>query len=299
MLKRVILAAVVLLVLADILAVIPATRNYVRLKFSGSVCTLDEYDRGLRYLRSTIAAGERFEREIRPGETDGELQAFDTPQGRFWCPVRSVASLPLMLAEQENRLYGSGDRGVRRGDIVLDCGANVGAFTRTALRAGAEVVVAIEPAPDNLQCLRRTFASEVKKGRVVVYPKGVWDKNDTLRLEVTGNSENDTLVLHPDASTGWMVPLTTIDQIVVELRLPRVDFIKMDIEGAEKWALRGGRKTLLQYRPRLSIATEHLPDDATAIPASVRAIAPQYRQECGPCYARFKNPAQPDVIYFY
>ena len=35
------------------------------------------------------------------------------------------------------------------------------------------------------------------------------------------------------------VPVTTLDKIVEELRLPRVDFIKMDIEGAEREALRG------------------------------------------------------------
>jgi FkbM family methyltransferase len=45
-----------------------------------------------------------------------------------------------------------------------------------------------------------------------------------------------------------VVPLTTIDKLVSELNLPRVDFIKMDIEGAEKLALTGGRATIQPKR---------------------------------------------------
>ena len=86
------------------------------------------------------------------------------------------------LAEQERRIYMAGSVNVNAGDTVLDCGANVGVFTRVALAAGAKQVVAIEPAPDNVACLRRNFASEIAAGRVIVYPKGVWDKDDVLVL---------------------------------------------------------------------------------------------------------------------
>ena len=59
------------------------------------------------------------------------------------------------------------------------------------------------------------------------------------------NSAADSFVINPkDAhATGEKLPLTTIDKLVAELNLPRVDFIKMDIEGAEVKALHGGRKT--------------------------------------------------------
>jgi len=65
------------------------------------------------------------------------------------------------------------------------------------------------------------------------------------------------------------VPLTTVDDLVSELKLRRVDFIKMDIAGAEKRALLGARSTLVTYTPRLVIAAEHLPDDGEAIPLAV------------------------------
>jgi FkbM family methyltransferase len=152
----------------------------------------------------------------------------------------------LVLAEQDQGIYGEGEHFVHRGDIVFDCGADYGSFTRSALRAGAAVVIAVEPAPYKEECLRRTFATEIQQGRVVVVQKGVWNKEDTLTLY------GDSLVQHRTAN-GPVVPLTTIDKLAADLRLARVDFIKMDIEGAEKQALEGGRQTIKKFKPRLAI----------------------------------------------
>ena len=46
--------------------------------------------------------------------------------------------------------------------------------------------------------------------------------------------------------------------------------------GAERPALTGGRETIRRFRPRLSISSEYLADDYTAIPALVRSIDPRY-----------------------
>ena len=72
-------------------------------------------------------------------------------------------------------------------------------------------------------------------GRVIVYPKGVWNKDDVLPLHVCRNSAGDSVTLDLDPGQQVInVPLTTIDKVVAELHLPRVDFIKMDIKGSEK-----------------------------------------------------------------
>jgi FkbM family methyltransferase len=189
---------------------------------------------------------------------------------------------------------------VKPGDIVLDCGANVGVSTREALAHGARLVVAIEIAPENIECLRRNLDQEVKSGRVIIYPKGVWDKDDVLTLKVApGNSPADSVVIQqPGAQAGPQVPLTTIDKIVDELKLERVDFIKMDIEGAERNALAGARQALARFHPRLSLASYHRPDDPEALPKAAREGWPGYRMEYGPC-ADVKTYIRPDVLYFY
>src|ERR1035438_9236966 len=137
-------------------------------------------------------------------------------------------------------------------------------------------------------------------GRVIVYAKGVWDKDDTLTLNVDDtNSAANSVVMRPDSShPSVLVPLTTIDKLVAELKLARVDFIKMDIEGAEIPALAGAHETIARFKPRLAIATEHKPDDQYTIPAAVRKIRADYQIECGPCLEA-KGHVRPDVLYFW
>jgi FkbM family methyltransferase len=226
--------------------------------------------------------------------------AWDTPSGRYWMPKGSDYALPWDLAEQQRRIYGTGQRSVQPGDIVLDCGANVGVYTRVALAAGAKQVIAIEIAPENLECLRRNFPEEIRQGRVVIYPKGVWDKDDFLTLSVDPqNSAADSVVMRSGtAQEGPRVPLTTIDKIVGELQLERVDYIKMDIEGAEQNALKGARSTLAKFHPRLALSAYHRPDDPEKLPQLVREGWSGYRMECGPC-AGTPTQVRPEVINFY
>src|SRR5215510_12663808 len=58
---------------------------------------------------------------------------WDTPKGRWWIPEGDDFVLPFNLAEQERKIYGTGERDVKPGDVVLDCGANIGVFTRPSL----------------------------------------------------------------------------------------------------------------------------------------------------------------------
>lgn len=224
---------------------------------------------------------------------------YDTPDGPYWIPVGSEYVLPFNLAEERRDIYGTGKRAVQPGDTVLDCGANVGVFVRKSLKLGAKKIIAIEPAPENLECLRRNYKREIEEGRVVVYSKGVWDKDDTLTFNVDpNNSAADSVVIQRPGSHTIQVPLTTIDKIVDELKLERVDFIKMDIEGAEPNALRGGKNTLQKFHPRMSISVYHEPDHPVTIPIVIREAVPAYKAECGPC-AEANYAVRPDIMYFY
>lgn len=234
-------------------------------------------------------------------ETDDKgFELWDTPKGRFWIPKGSHYVLPFNLAEQERKIYSLSPVEIRNNDVVLDCGANVGVFSREALRQGAATVVAIEPAPENIECLRRNFVDDIASGRLVVYPKGVWDKEDKLTLHVdSSNSAADSFVIQrPGAKDVLELPLTTIDQIVDELKLDEVNFVKMDIEGAEVRALRGGKRTLARYHPRLALSAYHVPTDPVEIPKAVREAWPRYQLKCGVC-AVTETIVRPDILFFY
>jgi FkbM family methyltransferase len=263
------------------------------------VCPFASAVRARANLDETGAVKDRIYAASRLVREDSGLELWDTPKGQFWIPRGNRFVLPFNLAEMERHVYGEGPNFLHPGDIVLDCGASDGDFTREALRAGAAKVVAIELAPATIECLRRNLAREVADGRVVIYPKGVWDKDDMLTLEVDDtNFAANSVVIH----TGSMhpsveVPLTTIDKIVAELKLPRVDFIKMDVEGAEANALNGARDTLTRFKPRMAIAAEHKPEDEIELPKTVRAIRPDYKFQCGQCLEA-KGRIRADILYF-
>jgi len=252
--------------------------------WSRTLGAFDEFDR-------LAAARDRIQRTSQVLVREDGLQLLSVPgQGQFWIPDPPHAFFSLVLAEQQMDVYGQTDWRVRSGDIVLDCGADYGSFTRRALNAGAKLVVAIEIAAPKERCLRRTFAKEIAGGRVVVVAKGVWDRADTLLLD------DDSVVLFR-GERKVAAPVTTIDEIVNDLKLPKVDFIKMDIEGAEERALTGASQTLKRFFPRMAIATEHARYQSRQVKELIGRLAPAYRSACGSCLYTSEF-LYPDVTFF-
>jgi len=254
--------------------------------------------------RSRQASGVRdLESKIKSVQTDGSLLRMTSPAGEFWIPKGT--DLTFLLSEDNRDIYTRGGARIKAGDIVLDCGANVGVFTRRALKAGAKLVIAIDPSPLNVVAMQRTFAADIAAGRVIVYGKGVWNKDDTLTMNIHDNSALDSVVMgdRPEDSYAKTrsvnVPLTTIDKLASELKLDRVDFIKMDIEGAERQALAGASETIRKWQPRMAISLENLPDDQFVVPQIVKSIYSGYKSECGPCDALGSFEIRPSVTYFF
>jgi FkbM family methyltransferase len=264
------------------------------------VCPLREALKADENLQQQVEYKDQILNASKLIEEDAKgYELWDTPKGRYWIPAGSRYVLPFNLAEQQRKIYGTGEFGPHAGDITLDCGANVGVTVHEELAAGAKTVVAIEPAPENLECLRRNYPNEIATGRVIVVPKGVWDKEDFLTLRVDPkNSAADSFVMRREGAVELeKVPLTTVDKLVAELNLPRVDYIKLDIEGAEPRALTGAKETLAKYKPRISIAAYHQPDHPKLIPEIIRSERSDYQMQCGPC-AETDFSIRPDVLYF-
>jgi FkbM family methyltransferase len=257
-------------------------------------CTLAESFEGEALSRLQSQNVDAIRASSRVIRKDDRYSLWSTPYGEFWMPTASSDALIYDLGEQKRNIYGNG---VHPGDVVLDAGANIGVFTRKALWAGASKVIAIEPGPENLECLGRNFAAEIADGRVMLYPKGVWDKDDVLKLRVDPNdSARDTFVRQIDGAQFIEAPLTTVDKLVVELRLPKVDFIKMDIEGAEQKAIVGARNTIAKFRPRMALCIYHVKGDEIMVPELVRDAIPDYKVSqtclCAP------DRIQPEVAFF-
>jgi FkbM family methyltransferase len=215
----------------------------------------------------------------------------------MWALLSERSTIVFCIGEQERGFYGTGKQGVQAGDIVLDCGVSFGTFTRRASNQGARLVVALEPGPQAAACLARTFAND---SGVIVQPVGAWDEDCTLNLSQSAVSSSANSFVLPLAETegDLAVPVRSIDSLVQSLSLPRVDFIKMDIEGAECKALAGARQTLLKWKPRLAICTYHLPGDPSNIAALVRSIRPDYQMQYG-FRRKVRDSIIPRVAHFW
>lgn len=201
---------------------------------------------------------------------------WETPLGRFWGTERDGRELDLLTLEQAGGdIYEQRTVAVRDDDIVVDVGAHLGTFTRIALQHGARRVIAIEPDPVNAACFARTFASEIAGGRVTLVVAAAWHSAGSLTFEV-GNASQTGRVADSGSSRAVKVRAVTLDDLVEELKPGRVDFIKMDIEGAERHALAGARRLLAAHKPKLAICIYHAPDDPEAVPRAVFAANGTY-----------------------
>ncbi|MDR2430923.1 MAG: FkbM family methyltransferase, partial [Candidatus Margulisbacteria bacterium] len=76
--------------------------------------------------------------------------------------------------------------------------------------------------------------------------------------------------------TGATIAVTTLDNFVAENHLRHVDFIKADIEGAERDLLKGATQTLKKFAPKLALCTYHLPDDKQVLEKLILDANPNY-----------------------
>ncbi len=174
-------------------------------------------------------------------EDPGGLQLlFDTATRPFWIKragddLDGKHLLAYVIAEQQWLAESQQQLSVKAGEIVVDVGAHIGTFGDDALRRGASKVIMVEPDPLNVECIQRNFKQEIAAGKVVVIPEGAWSKTDSLEFDIgVANSGTGSLVVKERGARTIKVPVRPLDDMLRSANIDRVDFIKMDIEGAER-----------------------------------------------------------------
>ncbi|MBD3881293.1 FkbM family methyltransferase [Phormidium tenue FACHB-886] len=149
-------------------------------------------------------------------------------------------------------------RTVQPGWYCLDIGANQGYHTVVmACAAGAAGrVVAVEPNPRLVALMQKTVLANGFNAWTNIVPKAVSDRaGETVQLSVLPDCPGGASIMWnlSPAAESIAAETTTVDQLTADWQ--RVDFIKIDVEGAEEQVWRGMQKTI-QLNPQLIIVME-------------------------------------------
>jgi FkbM family methyltransferase len=140
---------------------------------------------------------------------------------------------------------------------VYDIGAHTGLFTKMLAKQGCSVT-AFEPVPSTLEALKEAIQNDGLTEKVTIVPHGLSDvETEKTLFQFSDETFNS---LYPRGAEemaqyglsflgGTKVSIKTLDSLQKEMELPLPGLIKIDIEGAELPAFRGGEKTITAARP--------------------------------------------------
>jgi len=175
--------------------------------------------------------------------------------------------------------YEHGDNGPRPDDVIIDAGAFIGdtaVYFHHKLQGQCHVH-SFELLDENLALLVHNLERNgVADDRVTVNRFALADRTGDEITIADGATQGSTSIFGR-SGRGAVVQTITLDDYVMSLGLQRVDFIKMDIEGAEVPALKGATQTIRHFRPRLAICLYHQWDDVVRVPRVLREIGVPYR----------------------
>ncbi len=153
----------------------------------------------------------------------------------------------------------------------IDAGAYNGDTARKFVAdcKNAATVYAIEPDRKNF---KKLSANAEKETDVKIIPKhfGAWNKKSTAKFAVGGN-RNSAIGIQNLKKTET-VALDTIDSLAVF----NADYIKYDVEGAEKEAICGSVQTIKTSSPDLLVSLYHRSEDLFALPLLIHELFPNY-----------------------
>ncbi len=194
-----------------------------------------------------------FQRPARPfdGTEPVEFRIDGMPGLRMYLdPTDTVLSrMILAYGDWEARETAWFLRTVKRGDTIVDAGANVGYYTIIGSRLVGDrgKVYAFEPDPTNFELLRKNVKLNGLTN-VVLERKALSNRKGTVKLYIATENKGDHRIYQPEGESRLSVDVEAVrlDEYFQD-RKPGIDFIKIDTQGAEGLILEG-MKGLLEGR---------------------------------------------------
>jgi len=186
----------------------------------------------------------------------------------------------LPLYREGEGPYEIKDVQIQKNDIVIDAGANIGIFSLLAAKKGTKKVFAFEPNPNTYQLLRKNISLNQFTDIIIPQEIGLFSKKcKTDFIQTTGNIGSSRILNINKNIPGEKceINLISLDEWMDTCHIESIDFIKADIEGAERQLIEGAKKTIEKNHPRLALCTYHLPDDREVLTKKILEIDPTYK----------------------
>ncbi len=160
----------------------------------------------------------------------------------------------------------------------VDIGAHVGWYSLKAAKVLGPNgrVIAIEPNPETLVKLRANITASKRDGMILVAPVACSDSESRLKFYASSRvNTGESSLSAKNASlegpvTSYEVQARRLDDILSDAGVRRVDAIKLDVEGAELFVLKGGAATLNRFKP--VIVVELIDRQLNAMGTSVKEV---------------------------
>jgi FkbM family methyltransferase len=185
----------------------------------------------------------------------------------------------LIYGTYDRALHNAIEDRVKPGMICMDVGANLGEMAlHMASKVGSQgMVYAFEPVPHVYQRLLTHIARNRCGRNVQAFDLALSDSNSRVLLSFTDPSADNQALgsivnTHRSGLTRQAdVQTCTLDHFVAEYGIPRIDFMKVDIQGAEWLLLQGGQQVFSRLAPELLM--EISPSDLCQIGRDSRQLA--------------------------
>lgn len=175
--------------------------------------------------------------------------------------TKVTTKLPMYYVVKDINRYETFYR-VKKDDVVMDAGAN---HAYLSIYYGKKVgsrgkVFAFEPDKINIVEMEANIALNPDVKNIQIQEELIWNENTKLEFFEAG-TVSSSIHYKPKNANAILKDAITIDSFQQREKLDRLDFIKMDIEGAEIEAMDGLTEVLEKFKPNFAIASYHWVND--------------------------------------
>lgn len=162
------------------------------------------------------------------------------------------------------------------GDVIIDGGVSerVGLQIQFSKAVGEQgKIFGFEPDPIGFNKAAEALEKGCPHNNYKLVPFGLWRCKDTLSFDL---KDQGTHISSEDSEDALECEVISIDAFLEASRVRKLDYIKLDVEGAEAEAIMGAVKSISSFTPKLAISLYHAPRDLYYLPRLITEVSDKY-----------------------